>query len=148
MSTEQLTQLIDAKHQVLSQLLEISRRQQIIIAEQELSALLSVLSAKQQILQVLQQIDQQLEPFRGEDPQQRVWRNIADRDRCRAQAERCEAILKEMLLLERQAENSLLLQREETAEQLAHFQTQADAERAYVSSANHAPRSLGVTLEG
>jgi hypothetical protein len=148
METDLLAQLIDAKQQVLRQLLDVSRRQQQIIAEKELTSLFSVLSAKQQILQVLQKIDQQLEPFRGDDPQQRQWRTESDRVRCREQAARCEAILKEILSLEKAAELSMVEQREQTATEIAAFQHHAQAERAYVGSSQTLPRTTSVALEG
>ena len=148
MDTDHFAQLIDAKFQVLGQLREVARRQREVIAARELSQLLTVLSAKQQLLTLLKKLDAQLTPYREQDPENRVWRSPADRQRCRDQADRCEAILREVLGWEKQAEHEMVRQRDEVSQQLQALEQSADAQRAYVQMPAAVAGSFDLTSEG
>ena len=81
METDLLANLIDQKHSVLLQLHELSRRQLRLIDENNISDLLCLLSAKHSLLMQLQRVEDQLNPFRHQDPELRSWRDPADRQR-------------------------------------------------------------------
>jgi hypothetical protein len=148
MDTDRFAQLIDAKLTVLRQLQAIAQKQLLAIEESELTSLLSVLAAKQQLLDVLKQLDSQLEPYRAQDPESRIWRTPQDRVRCRQQAERCEAILRDVLGLEKQAESAMIRRREDVTNQIQQLDHAANAQRAYVQTPVAASSSLDLTSEG
>jgi hypothetical protein len=148
MATARLSQLLDARLQVLQQLYDLARRQRAAITQHDLSTLLQLLAAKQQVLQVLKQLDSQLEPFRAESPELRRWESEQQHLRAKEQAARGEALLREILALDQESEQHMLAQREEAARDLSHFQQHALAERAYLGAATVAPRGSDVSLEG
>lgn len=141
MSTALLAQLIDAKLEILGELHRLSSRQLDAVVADDNEPLLKVLSAKQQVLAVLDRLDQQLVPFRAEDPDRRQWTSETARERCRQQVQRCEARLKEILLLEKQAELAMIRRKTEIQQQLEQFEQAATAQQAYIQ----VPLAAGVT---
>lgn len=140
LETDQLAALVAAKLQVVEVLARLAQRQLALIEAGDAAVLLKLLAAKQTVIDQLQQLERQLDPFRSQDPEQRVWRSAGDRDRCRAQAERCAALLAEAMELERRGEASLIARRDDAAQALAAAQTAADARSAYHTDV-HAPIS-------
>jgi hypothetical protein len=131
-STTDFAALIDSRLAVLVQLLALARRQAAVIGENDLATLLSVLAGKQQLVTELQAIDRQLAPYRQQPPQSRQWSSPDERTRCQQQAARCEAVLREILVIERQAEEQITQQRDDAAQRLATFNQSAQAARAYI----------------
>lgn len=143
-NTDRLAALVAAKLQVVEILLRLSQRQRELIERDEMQGLVRLLAAKQSVLQQMQSLDRQLDPFRGEDPEQRVWRCATDRAACQAQAERCNALIAEAMELEKQAEAAMLARRDAAATVLAAAQTAADARFAYAPLATTSPARLHV----
>jgi hypothetical protein len=135
MPTTDFAGLIDARLAVLVQLLALARRQAAVIGENDLTMLLTVLAGKQQLVTELQALDRQLAPYQRQQPQSRQWPSAAERTRCQQQAARCEAVLREILLIEKQAEDQMTQQRDAVAQRLATFAQSAQAARAYIPSA-------------
>lgn len=129
--TEQLAALVAAKLQILKVLVQLSRRQVELIEAAEMTTLIKLLAAKQTVMGQLQTIEQELTPFRGEDPDRRVWRSTAARAACQTQAETSNALLTEALALEQRAETAMLGRRDAAAAALASVQTASDARAAY-----------------
>ncbi len=127
LDTDRLADLIDKKHDILVQLRELSRCQATTIAAGDMNHLLGVLASKQQLLNELQATERELDPFRTQDPDGRNWRSAEDRNRCRQTAQRCESLLSEIMLVEKQCEADLTVRRDQTAARLdgAHHATQA-----------------------
>jgi hypothetical protein len=149
MDTIALSSLIDSRLAVLVQLLAMSRRQASLIEENDLTPLLTVLAGKQQLVSELQAIDRQLAPYQQQSPESRQWSSSAERTRCQQQAARCEAVLREILLTEKQAEEQMVQQREVVAQRLATFNNTAQAAQAYIPAAT-APTTgmLDLSSEG
>ena len=147
METDQLAELIAKKYEVLEELRELSRRQDGLIQDTDLPRLMSLLSAKQHLLNQLQQLERRLDPFRQQDPDQRIWRSQADRQRCRTMAERCESMLSEIMLIERQSECELLRRRDLAAAQLQGVHTAAHASGEYAKTSNTQRGHLDLTSE-
>jgi hypothetical protein len=141
--TDRLAALIAAKRQVLEILARLSRRQLAMIAAGEMAALVKLLSSKQTVVAQLQALEQQLQSYRSDDPDARLWRSSADRAACQTQAEQCNALLAESLALEKQAEEELLRRRDAAAVALSAAQTATDARSAYATM----PRSSPVALQ-
>jgi hypothetical protein len=134
--TEQLAELIGARHEVLIQLRELSRRQLDLIGEADVDRLLVLLSAKQTLLGRLQRVDRQLDPFRRQDPESRQWRSPAHRERTRQMAQRCETLLGEIVLVEKQGESDLIRRRDEAAAHLEGVHRASRARQAYGAAAD------------
>jgi flagellar biosynthesis/type III secretory pathway chaperone len=145
--TEQLAELISDRHEVLVQLRELSRRQLDLIGEGDVDRLLVLLSAKQTLLGRLQKVDRRLDPFRRQDPESRRWRSPADRERTRQMAERCETLLGEIVLVEKQGESDLIRRRDEAATQLEGVHHASQARQAYGEAADAGGR-LDLTSDG
>ncbi len=132
--TDFLTELIGKKLAVLQQLRDLSRRQTDLITDGNTSRLLSVLAAKQTLLAELQKIQKRLNPFRNQDPETRHWRSREDRLQCRQLSERCETLLGEIMLVERQSESELLQRRNAAVARLQGSHSATRATRAYIDS--------------
>ena len=145
--TEHLANLIDQKCEVLSHLRELARRQVEIISAGDMTKLLALLAAKQQQVDMLQNIDRQLDPFRREDPDQRIWRSAADRDRCRRVAEKCEALLKEIVVVEKQSEADLVVRRDQTATKLQAAHSANEACSAYAQRPQPPAKAIDLTSQ-
>lgn len=124
--TEQLIELIRKKHQVLVQLREVGRRQSDLVAGGDVAALLTLLGAKQQLIGGLQTLEQSLKPYYAEDPERRVWASPQQRAECAQQAAECNALLAEIVEIEKVGAEKMTVRRNEVAEQLqqAHAATQ------------------------
>ena len=129
--TDLLVELITKKHDVLVQLRELSRRQSDLIAEGQMSKLLNLLATKQTLLNQVQQFDRQLAPFREQEPEDRVWRRPEDRLHCRQVAQRCESLIGEIMIVEKQSEAELTVRRDQVAAKLQGMHTASEARKAY-----------------
>ena len=129
--TEQLAELIDRKHQCLLQLRDLGNQQAAFAAEGNLSDLLQVLAAKQQLIQLLQRLEQALEPYRHDEPDRRRWRQAEQRASCTRQAEDCRRLLAEILTQEKQSEAQMTLRRDEVARQLQGAHSAQQTRSAY-----------------
>jgi FlgN protein. len=145
-STDQLASLIGVKLHLVELLVRLARRQLELIQVGEMNGLIKLLSAKQTTLRHLQEVERQLDPYRNEDPERRVWRSGTERSACQLQAERCNALLAETMELEKQGEAAMVLRRDFAAASLAAAQTAADARTAYASTP--VSRSTSLQVEG
>ncbi|QDU93970.1 flagellar export chaperone FlgN [Lignipirellula cremea] len=131
MDTDRLAELIDAKREVLTRLRQFARRQVEVVAEEDLTRLFSLLAAKQTLVDELTRLETELNPFRNQQPEDRVWRSPEARDACRESVQSCEAIYRELLLLEKQGAADLSERRDHIARQLDGAHSAAKARRAY-----------------
>jgi hypothetical protein len=148
MDTERFAALIDAKLAVLVQLHELARRQLDVIADGELTTLLTLLAGKQRLVLALQQLDAQLAPYAKQLPQERQWSSPAARERCQHQATRCEAVLRELLTFEQTAEQKLQAERTATADRMAALERSSFAHQAYLNSPQPVGGGLHLSAEG
>lgn len=130
--TDQLVQLIDQKHEVLSQLHTLSQYQLRLAGhDQHINDLMRVLSAKQTLIERLTRIDRQMDPFRQQDPENRAWRSASERQRCSQTARQCEVLLTELKQLEQQSAEVVSSHRDEIARMLRDTHTSSDSVNAY-----------------
>ena len=147
METDFLAKLVDLRHDVLVQLRQLARQQAVVIHEADMTRLLSLLGIKQRLLNELQNFERQLEPFRSQDPDQRIWRTPADRQRCREVAERSESLLGEIVLVERECETNLIQRRDHAAVLLQGAHSAARATRGYAVPLESRGSQLDVSCE-
>src|SRR5579863_9374033 len=95
--TDLLVELAAQRHGLLEQLRVLGKRQLELINEADMTQLIHVLSAKHHLLAELQQVEKRLDPYRGQDPELRTWRNAEVRARCADLVTRSEQALKEIL---------------------------------------------------
>jgi len=141
--TDLLSDLIRRKHNCLLHLHDLGQRQLGLVRRGSMDELLDVLAAKQHLLVELQRIERGLDPFRHQDPDQRIWHSAEDRQRCAQQLARCDALLAEIMAQEKQSEQELIRRRDEAARQLQGAHTAALARRAY---AEGRPATAGLDL--
>ena len=130
-ATEQLAELIRQKHQVLVQLREIGRRQTDLVNGGEITSLLKLLAGKQHLIVALQKLESELKPYYGQNPDARTWPSPADRTQCAILASECNAILEEIVTLEKQGAEQMNARKNEVAEQLQQVHAAAHVRNAY-----------------
>lgn len=134
MTTDDLHALMNAKVEVLEQLCELAKQQTSITQSGDATILLNFLSRKQPLMDRLGEIQADLAYFADDDPEQRRWRAPELRQACRAAAERCQHVLAEIVLLEKQSLDEMSLRRDALAAQLQDGQDGTLAAQAYHSS--------------
>jgi len=130
-STEQLVALIARKHEVLVQLRAAGVRQTDLVGGGDISALLKLLAAKQQLITRLQELEKALKPYYAGDPDQRTWRSPEERAQCANQANECNALLEEIVQLERLGAEKMNERKNEVAHQLQQVHAAAHVRSAY-----------------
>jgi flagellar biosynthesis/type III secretory pathway chaperone len=147
LETDVLAELIDEKHKLLEQLRDLSRRQSELVERGDMTKLLNVLSAKQKLLHELGCIERRLDPFRDQAPESRRWRSPADRRRVQQTAERCDAMLDEIMSVEKQSETALIRRRDEAEQRLQGVHTASQARNAYTRPAGPNSSQLDLTSD-
>ena len=147
METDQLAKLIDQKREVLRQVHDLSLRQAELGQQGDMTRLLNLLSAKQSFLDILQVVEQQLDPFRSQDPDTREWRSQDLRQRVRQAAEESDRLLKEIMRMEVDSESHLGLRRDDAAERLQGVHDSSQARNAYLQEIAPRQRSLDLSSD-
>lgn len=147
MDTEVLAQLIDNKHELLSQIRQLSARQVELVAADDMTRVIHVLAIKQRLLNVLEEIERRLDPFRRQDPEQRVWASAARRQQARDISARCDALLQEIMTMERGCESQLFHRRDEAASQLQGAHRSAQVANAYLGVADASGRQFDASCD-
>jgi len=145
--TDVLAELVRSKLVCLEQLHELGRRQYDLIERDDMTTLLDVLAGKQRTLMTLQQIERGLDPFRGEDPQQRRWTTPQQRQTCSGQLDRCEALLDEIVQQEKRSEQELVRRRDRVASQLQGAHLACQARGAYTAETSQNVNQLDLLSE-
>ena len=130
-STELLGELIRRKHVVLVQLRDIGRRQMDLVTSGEIAALLTLLASKQTLIADLQNLERGLKPFFAENPETRVWRSPAERAECARLADECNALLEEVVRMEKLGAEQMDARKNEVAAQLQQVHAAAHVRNAY-----------------
>ncbi len=116
--TDRLAELVLAKVQTLEQLCELARQQSAITQTGDATILLSFLARKQPLMDRLQEVQELLAEYEDDDPELRVWRSVDHRSARRVASDRCQSLLAEIVLLERQSLDEMSERRDALAAQL------------------------------
>lgn len=138
--TDRLAELAGRRHECLSQLHALSRRQLELIDQEDMTQLLGVLAAKQRVLGELQEVERELDPFRGQSPEERRWRTPEARRQCAELIARSEALFAEILRREKEGEEQMRRRRDETAVRLQGARSATQARTAYAGDSARARR--------
>lgn len=131
--TEKLIELIRKKHQVLVQLREFGSRQSALVSSGEITGLLKLLGTKQHLITGLQALEQELKPYYAENPEARVWRSPADRAECAKLVAECNALLEQVVALEREGAEQMVARKSEVEQQLHHAHAAVHVRNAYAA---------------
>lgn len=129
--TEQLAALVEKKHAYLVQLRDLGVRQRELIEANEMTQLLRILPSKSLLIGALRRMEQELAPYRDEDPDARVWRSAEARARCAEKAAACSALLDAVVRQEKANETLMLQRRKTVADRLSQVHVAARASGAY-----------------
>lgn len=144
--TDRLAELAGRRHDCLSQLHALSRRQLELIDQEDMTQLLGVLAAKQRVLGELHEVERGLDPFRGQNPDERRWRTPEARRQCADTIAKSEALFAEIIEREREGEEQMRRRRDQSAVRLQTARAATQARTAYASGAARAGR-LDVSTE-
>lgn len=147
LETDLLTELLAQRHEVLAHVCELSRRQQDVIGQDDMTLLYRIFSAKQTLLEKMQAIEQQLEPFRSQDPESRRWRSPDDRRRAAEIAGRCEVLLEEIKEIDQRDIGDLSHRRDASSQRLDGAHKAAEARTAYNEMSGGQSGKIDLTSE-
>jgi len=134
LSTEILFALVETKLHLLNQMYEMSIAQTDLVAQHEMSPLMTLLSRKQFLMESLQDTQSKLSPFQSQDPEQRVWSSQERRKTCQGMIARCDQLLAQMIVMENRSLDNMGLQREVVAAQLQQNVDASTLQHAYHAS--------------
>jgi len=145
--TELLSDLVRRKRSCLAQLRDMGERQLELVRYGNITQLLELLGVKQQVLVSLQQVERQMDRFRGEDPQNRRWDSPQKRQECAASLAECERLLAQIVVQEKQSEQELVRRRDEAAARLAGVHSAGQARNAYLGQPQPGVRQLNLVSD-
>ncbi len=131
MSPEILAALVQRKRLCLEQLQVLGQKQRELIDSDQVTRLLDLLSVKQRMLFELRKVDVALQPFARQSPQERNWGNPQQRQRCAADLEVCERLLAQIVVQQKEDEQTLIRRRDEVAQALRGMHVAGLAREAY-----------------
>jgi hypothetical protein len=143
--TQHLSALIERQWSILSALRLLAVHQADCLGADHVELLLSMIARKQPLLDELLQIQTLLNPYRGQDPDLRIWSDAAERERCKAMLVSCDQLHQEIVRLESHALDELEVQRSAVAAQLQECRDATLASSAYTSETILAESSFDLT---
>jgi hypothetical protein len=133
LSTESLFVLIESKLHLLKEMQAMSLVQTDLVAQHDMTALMSLLSRKQELMGALGGVQSRLAGFQQQDPEQRLWATPDRRKACQDMVTRCDQLLQELIVMEDRSLGSMNLQRESVAAQLQQNVDACAIQNAYNS---------------
>lgn len=130
LTTERLAHLVHQKSILVRELHKLVTKQQEMIRNQEVD-LIPLLAVKQRVLETLSEVDRAMDPFRQQDPDRRAWKSVEVRNACRDEADQCESLFRQVLLIENDCSMVLQQQQQKTREQLQGAVAAGQVSRAY-----------------
>ncbi len=143
--TDTLYTLMQCKVEVLEQLCELAKQQATITESGDATLLLSFLARKAPLMDRLSDLHDDLLVYSTDDPEARVWRSSKDRQACRDLSVQCQALLAEIVLLEKQSLDEMSMRRDALAAQLQDAGDGNLAAQAYQASGALEESSLDLT---
>ena len=134
-----LDQLVDQRHETLTELLKISQHQIDAIETNRMSDLMKILSEKQKTIQRLADLSQRLKPALADNPQTRDWPSESQRDRCRTRQQQCDQMHAELMQIEATCEATLQANRTDMTGRLERLSSGTDATSGYAQAQQFSP---------
>jgi len=152
--TKKLQELGDLKLHLLRAARELSIQQVEVMQSDDVATLLTVLSRKSEILDTLKTLQKELDPYRNQEPEDRIWDSPDEQASCRKTFEQIDRLLEELSQMDNLALDQMTQQRDAMASQIAQFATAEAVQNAYASSFlssdddTQSAVSSGFSLEG
>ncbi len=134
LSTDSLFGLIESKLHLLTEMQAMTLTQTDLVAQHDMTSLMTLLSRKQDLLAALGNVQSELARFQDQDPEQRSWSSQSRRKTCQEMVARCDQLLQELIVMEDRSLGSMNLQRESVAAQLQQNIDASAIQNAYQSS--------------
>jgi hypothetical protein len=115
LATDILAELVQRRHDCLSELLSLTRQQYELASAGDLDGLLAVLDRKRPLLESLQRISRAMKPFSEEDPDQRSWSQAESRAACQRLWNDCDVMYRQIVGLEQTSQSILCQRRDQIA---------------------------------
>jgi len=147
LSTDKFAKLILDKLSLVVEIKQLVDKQKRLIDESKTDDLISLLAVKQQVVRKLQGNDKQLEPFRDQDPEARLWPSPEARAESQNHAQLCEGVFLEVLEIEAYCEKAMSEFSEQTQRQLNGSVSARQATAAYQSFAPKQTSSIDFTSD-
>ena len=147
MNTDLLVRRLLQKRDVLSQLRQLADHQTRMVGEGDVTQLMGLLATKQNLLTALQAVEANLDPFRDEDPDARVWRSAADRQSARDLAAECDRLLSEVKQIEQQDTGNLIARRDAASSALQGMHGASRARSAYLEQSTRHTGNLDMSSD-
>ena len=132
--TDRLLSLLTTKLELVESLHTLSVSQAAITPGEDVSTLLRVIARRESLLDQLLLVQDQLQIYQADDPDQRTWSSPVHRDSCRQVKARIETLMKSILHLDAQTLETMCQQRDIIAAELQHGMDSNLVERAYASN--------------
>ncbi|MGQ9575368.1 MAG: hypothetical protein ACUVUC_08620 [Thermoguttaceae bacterium] len=147
LETDLIDDLVRRKRRCLEHLAAMGEQQLQLVRRGSVTELLDLLAAKQQLLFQLERIERQLDPFRNQDPNQRLWRSADQRQQCAAAISDCEKLLARIIAQEKQSETELTRRRDQLAARLEQTWSAGEARALYHARPQPRASRLDLTSE-
>ena len=134
LSSDSLFGLIESKLHLLTEMQAMTLTQTDLLAQHDMTSLMTLLSRKQDLLGALGNVQSELVRFQDQDPEQRSWSSQSRRKTCQEMVARCDQLLQELIVMEDRSLGSMNLQRESVAAQLQQNIDACAIQNAYQSS--------------
>ncbi len=129
--TEQLFACMFQRYELLDALNTLAETQSLIASQNDVDVMLGLLARKQTLLEELAAVQERLEPYFTDQPDERVWQSSARRELCRKYSEQGQLLLAAIMQLEEGALTELTSRREAVAAQLQDGKDSIIASTAY-----------------
>jgi hypothetical protein len=134
LSTDYLFDLIESKLHLLKEMQSMSLAQTDLVAQHDMTSLMTLLSRKQELMGALGDVQLKLARFQNQDPEQRKWSSPDRRKTCQEMVKRCDQLLQELIVMEDRSLGNMNLQRDTVAAQLQQNIDACTIQNAYQSS--------------
>lgn len=137
MSVQQLATLITSRHRIIEHLHLLVQRQLEVVRSGDVTRLLESLGRKQYLLFEIEQIERQLDPYRHEEPELRIWPNPQTRTETQETIEESKRLLAEIHTIDEECMEELEKQKNTAERQTRKLETGSQVATAYTRHARH-----------
>jgi hypothetical protein len=134
LGSESLVTLIESKLHLLTEMKQMSISQTDLVAQHDMTGLMTLLSRKQNLMDSLHQVQESLAPFQSQDPESRKWSSPDRRRSCQEMIAKCDELLQHLIVMENRSLDNMTVQREIVAAQLQQNIDASTVQHAYQTS--------------
>lgn len=132
--TNRLRSLLESKLDLVNQLHELSMAQQSLSSTEEVDAMMGMIARRDGLMDHLLQVQQQLLPYRTDDPNGRLWQSIEAREHCQRLLVRIEQLVQSVIKIDEQTLQRMCDYRDSLALELRQGADLSMLQNAYAPS--------------